>query len=141
MLQTRPTKCSVQHLIQTSARKGNQPLESWLLQLLDPKVRFRFDTVDIANHRVVILEIERAVIRPVRFNGTEYVRIGEVKRPLREAPDREQELWRIFDQKPFKGLIAAERTYRTGRVHSLLSVLALFDGCLNAYTRLTDLLT
>ena len=90
-----------------TAKKGNEALESWLLRLLEPKIRFRFDTVDIDNQRVVILEIDRAMHNPVSFSGTRYIRIGEVKKPLKKAPDRERELWRIFDQKPFEGLVVA----------------------------------
>lgn len=61
------------------ARKGNEALESWLLRLLSPRIRFRFHAVDIENKQVVILEIERATRDPVSFRNTEYIRIGEVK--------------------------------------------------------------
>lgn len=92
-----------------TARKGNEPLESRLLRLLEPKLEFRFDAVEVDGRRLVILEIERAARTPVRFSGTEYIRIGEVKKPLKEAPDRERRLWRIFDRTPFEELVAAER--------------------------------
>ena len=85
-----------------TAKKGNEMLESWLLRLLNPKIRFRFDTVDIDGRRLVLSEISRAPRDPVSFSGTEYIRIGEVKKPLKEAPDRERELWRIFDQGAFR---------------------------------------
>lgn len=91
-----------------TAKKGNEALESWLLRLLNPKIHFRFDVVYVETQRVVVLEIERATHHPVSFKGTEYIRIGEVKKPLKEASDRERRLWQIFDQKPFEGLIAAE---------------------------------
>ena len=97
------------HFEPTTARKGNEPLESWLLRLLSPKLDFRFDAVEVEGRRLVILEIERASRTPVSFSGIEYIRIGEVKKPLEEAPDRERRLWRIFDRTPFEELIAAER--------------------------------
>ncbi len=109
-----------------TARKGNETLESWLLRLLNPKIHFRFDTVDIDNRQVVILEIERATHHPVRFKGTEYIRIGEVKKPLKEAPDRERRLWHTFNQKPFEGLIAAEHL-DAEKVLSLLDYPSYFD--------------
>lgn len=93
----------------TSARKGNEPLESWLLRLLTSKIHFRFDVVEVNERRVVILEIERASHDPLSFGGTEYIRIGEVKKALKEAPDRERDLWRIFDRTFFEDLVAAER--------------------------------
>ncbi len=91
-----------------NAKMGNEPLESWLLRLLNPKIQFRFDTVKIDGRLVVILEIDCASHYPVRFRGKEYIRIGEVKKPLIEAPDRERALWRIFDQTPFEDLVVAE---------------------------------
>ncbi|MFC1602025.1 ATP-binding protein [Pseudomonadota bacterium] len=109
-----------------TARKGNEPLESWLLRLLNPKIRFRFDVMEIDERQVVILEIERATRDPVSFSGTEYVRVGEVKKPLKEAPDRERALWRIFDQTPFEALVAAERL-DADAVLRLLDYPAYFD--------------
>jgi ATP-dependent DNA helicase RecG len=109
-----------------TAKKGNEPLESWLLRLLNPKIDFRFDPVEIDGKQLVILSIDRAARTPVRFSGTEYIRIGEVKKPLKEAPDRERTLWRIFDQVPFEELIAAE--YQDAdRVLRLLDYPAYFD--------------
>lgn len=93
----------------STARKGNEPLENWLLRLLEPRIHFRFDEVTVGRRRVVVLEINRAAHRPVAFSGTEYIRVGEVKKPLKEAPELERELWRIFDTTPFEELIADER--------------------------------
>ncbi|MDZ7830313.1 MAG: ATP-binding protein [Desulfobacterales bacterium] len=109
-----------------SAKKGNQPLESWLLQLLQPRIHFRFDEVMIDGCQVVILEIERASHRPVRFNGREYIRVGEVKKPLKEAPELERRLWRIFDTVPFEEMIALEQA-SADEVLQLLDYPAYFD--------------
>ena len=88
-------------------KTGNEPLETWLLRLLEPQVRFGFHSVDINGKRVVILEVERAPNQPVSFGGTEYIRVGEVKKPLRDASGRERELWRTFDRERFAELITA----------------------------------
>ncbi len=109
-----------------TARKGNQPLESWLLQLLEPKIHFRFHDIPIEGKQVVLLEVERAVRHPVRFSGTEYIRIGEVKKKLKDAPDRERELWRVFDQTPFEDLIAEEQV-SSDAVLTALDYPAYFD--------------
>lgn len=90
-------------------KKGNEPLETWLLRLLTPKIHFRFHEVTMEGKALVVLEVGRAFRHPVRFQTEEYIRIGEVKKPLREAPDRERDLWRILDQTPFEHLLAAER--------------------------------
>lgn len=91
-----------------TVKQGNEPLETWLLRLLEPQVQFGFHAVDVDGKRVVVLEIERAKNQPVSFRGTEYIRIGEVKKPLKDTPSRERELWRAFDRWHFAELIAAE---------------------------------
>ncbi|HKK65012.1 MAG TPA: ATP-binding protein [Clostridia bacterium] len=92
-----------------TAKKGNEPLENWLLRLLEPKIGFTFHSVVLDDKPIVLLEIERATRVPTSFAGTEYIRIGEVTKSLKDAPDRERKLWRIFDEKPFEDLIAVER--------------------------------
>ncbi len=91
-----------------TVRKGNQPLESWLLQMTAPRIHFRFDEASVDDKRVVILEVEHARSQPIAFNGREYIRIGQVKKPLRDAPELERQLWRTFDDTPFEEMIAAE---------------------------------
>ncbi|MFT8320735.1 MAG: ATP-binding protein [Bacillus sp. (in: firmicutes)] len=90
------------------AKKGNEELESWLLRLLNPRINFAFYELDNDSGRVVILEIERANHTPVRFEGQEYIRIGSYKKSLKDYPEKERELWRIFGQKPFEEAIAMD---------------------------------
>ncbi len=93
----------------SAAKKGNEPLETWLLRLLMPKIHFHFYEFTVDDKPVALLEVGRAFRHPVRFQGNEFIRIGAVKKPLKEAPDRERQLWRIFDQVPFEHLIAADQ--------------------------------
>lgn len=92
-----------------SAKVGNEELESWLLRLLEPKIHFRFYQARIEEKQVVVLEIPRASRHPVQFKGQEFVRVGSYKKRLKDFPERERELWRIFDQTPFEEGVAAER--------------------------------
>jgi len=108
------------------ARVGNQELESWLLQLLEPKIDFRFFRVDVDGHRVVLLEITRAARHPVRFSGHEFIRVGTSKKPLRGFPEKERALWRFFDQRPFEDGMASERV-TSDDVLRLLDYPAYFD--------------
>ena len=101
-------------------------LETWLLRLLTPKIHFRFHALTVDGMPVVLLEIGRAFRHPVRFQGEEFIRIGAAKKPLKEAPDRERTLWRIFDQTPFEDLIAVERA-GADDVLRLLDYPAYFD--------------
>jgi len=109
-----------------ATKKGNEPLETWLLRLLTPKIHFRFHELTVDGMPVVLLEIGRAFRHPVRFQGEEFIRIGAAKKPLKEAPDRERALWRIFDQTPFEDLIAVERA-GADEVLRLLDYPAYFD--------------
>ena len=91
-----------------SMKKGNEELENWLLQSLNPKIDFDFSNVSLDGHTVVLLEIQRASRRPVSFQGVEYIRIGSYKKKLRDFLEKERQLWRIFDQTPFEEGVAAE---------------------------------
>ena len=109
-----------------SAKKGNEELENWLLRLLEPKIDFHFFRLDTEKGSVILTEINRATRHPVRFAGQEYIRVGSYKKTLKDHPEKERTLWRIFDQTPFEEGIALERA--TGDdVVRLLDCQAYFD--------------
>lgn len=91
-----------------SDKIGNEELESWLLRLLSPKLNFRFHEVIVEGHRVVLLEIERARRQPTQFEGIDYCRVGNYKKKLKDFPEKERELWRVFDRTPFEDVVARE---------------------------------
>jgi len=107
-------------------KKGGEELESWLLQLLSPKINFSFHELTTEKGKVVILEIDRAFRHPVRFQGAEYIRVGSYKKPLKEFPEKERELWRIFDAKSFEELPAVEKA-APDEVVKLLDYPAYFE--------------
>ncbi len=93
----------------STARYKQQELESWLLQKLHPKIHFQFFEFKAANDKpVVIMEIQAARHTPVQFDGVEYIRVGSYKKKLREFPEKERELWRIFERVPFERQMAVE---------------------------------
>ena len=110
----------------STEKVGNEELESWLLHLLAPKIHFRFFEVPVDGHSVVLLEIERAYRHPVQFHGQEYFRVGSYKKKLKDFPEKERALWRIFDQTPFEDGIAVERV-RDDEVLRLLDYPAYFE--------------
>ncbi len=93
----------------STTKVGNEELENWLLRLLDPKIHFSFHHVIVDSAPVVLMEIDPAFRHPVKFKGHEYVRVGSYKKNLKDFPEKERELWRIFDSTPFERLVAAER--------------------------------
>ena len=110
----------------STAKVGNELLENWLLRLLAPKINFRFHECVIDGHRLVLLEIGRAFRHPVQFRSQEFVRVSSYKKKLKEFPEKERELWHIFDQTPFEGLVAAENL-GADEVVTLLDYPAYFD--------------
>lgn len=105
---------------------GNEELENWLLRLLDPKLEFHFHSLETEKGKVVILEVSAAFRHPVRFKNTEYLRVGSYKKKLKEYPEKERKLWRIFDSVPFEKQIAAEQIEESD-VLTLLDYTSYFD--------------
>jgi predicted HTH transcriptional regulator len=87
---------------------GNEELENWLLRQLAPKINFRFHELTVDELSVVLLEIGAAFRHPVQFRNSEYIRVGSYKKKLKDFPEKERELWRVFDKTPFEREIAAE---------------------------------
>ncbi|WP_419621665.1 helix-turn-helix domain-containing protein, partial [Thiolapillus sp.] len=105
---------------------GNEELENWLLRLLKPKINFRFYELIIGDQPVVLLEIGAAFRHPVQFRNQEFIRVGSYKKKLKDHPEKERELWRVFDQTPFESQIAAENI-PAEEVLRLLDYPAYFD--------------
>ncbi|NKC16760.1 MAG: transcriptional regulator [Gammaproteobacteria bacterium] len=106
---------------------GREELESWLLRLLEPKIDFQFNTIAADELTIVLLEITLAARQPVRFSGQEYIRVGSYKKKLKDFPEKERALWRIFDQTPFEEGIAWQDAGTEEDVLSLLDYPSYFD--------------
>lgn len=74
----------------------------------------------------MVLEIPRASSKPVQFQGQEFIRVGSYRKNLKDFPEKERELWRIFDRTPFEELKAAERL-ASNDVLTLLDYPSYFD--------------
>lgn len=105
---------------------GNEELESWLLRLLTPKINFRFYPLLVDGQQVVLLEIGAAFRHPVQFKNAEFIRVGSYKKKLKDFPEKERALWRVFDRIPFEREIAAENV-TADEVLKLLDYPAYFD--------------
>lgn len=111
----------------SATRYKQQELESWLLQKTAPKIHFRFFEFATADGQAaVILEVQAASHTPVQFDGVEYIRVGSYKKKLREFPEKERALWRVFDRVPFEQQLAAQNL-GVDQVFKLLDYSAYFD--------------
>ncbi len=106
---------------------GNEELENWLLQRLNPKLHFQFRQVEVEpNKTVVILEIPAASKHPTSFQHEELIRVGSYRKKLKNFPEKERELWRALEQIPFESQFAVERIPET-KVLELLDYPSYFE--------------
>jgi ATP-dependent DNA helicase RecG len=89
-------------------KRGNEDLEGWLTRLLSPQLHFHFYELTYEGFPVVILEIPRAHASPTQFQGVEYIRVGSYRKKLKDHPQIERNLWRVFDTTPFEELTALD---------------------------------
>lgn len=87
---------------------GGEELKNHLLRQLQPQVYFAFTEVGYQGARLVLMEVEPPAERPIRFRDSEYVRIGSYKKKLRDHPDHERRLWRLFDNEGFEKAAALD---------------------------------
>ncbi|MCC8964510.1 putative DNA binding domain-containing protein [Bradyrhizobium sp. Pear76] len=87
-------------------KKGGENLQNWLSRMIEPKLLlecfdFSDDGLDFS-----ILAVEPTYDRPVRFAGSEYIRIGENVKPLKDFPEHERALWLATGRRKFEDAIA-----------------------------------
>jgi len=109
-----------------SQKVGNEEIENWLLRSLSPKVDFSFYKVQVDELAVVLLEIPCANQSPLQFQGIEHIRVGSYTKKLKDHPQRERNLWRVFERTPFEALPAMENISQE-EVVRLLDYPSYFD--------------
>ncbi len=87
---------------------GNAELENWLAVHLEPRIDFTIHEGAIGGISCVVFEVQPATHRPVAFKDVEYVRVGSYKKKLKEHPEKERLLWKLFNEVQFeKGIASA----------------------------------
>ena len=84
-------------------------MENWLLRLLNPRIDFEIIEGEYKDENLVVFKIDSAKRSPVKFNGIEYIRVGEYKYPLKDYPDKERRLWICLEEVSFEEGIALEK--------------------------------
>lgn len=75
-------------------KKGNEELEMWLLNRLNPRIDIECVEFDVDGKHISMYRIPAATDRPVTFLNTAYIRVGSLTKPLMGYPDKEAKLWR-----------------------------------------------
>jgi len=107
-------------------KKGNEELEHWLAQRLDPRIDFRIYEFNYdATRKVAIFVIPATQNKPVDFFHHSYIRVGSITRKLGEFPEKEAKIWRK-KAKPYEQEIAKDNL-NASDVIRLLSTETYFD--------------
>lgn len=96
----------------TTFKFGNQDLQFWLAQNLQPDVAFSFRAVAHPEGRVVILEVPAATSSPIGFKNIAYIRIGSATPKLADHPERYTKL--IECLRPYSWEHGIARQYASG---------------------------
>ena len=108
-------------------KKGNENLENWLANMLDPKIDFRTYEFDYPlNSHISMFVIPAAINRPISFQKTPYIRISSVTRKLSEFPEKESKIWRNSSGASFENEIA-KYNVSASDVVNLLSTQTYFE--------------
>lgn len=107
-------------------KKGNEELEMWLLNRLNPRIDIECFEFDADGKHISLYRIPAATDRPVTFLNTAYVRVGSLTKPLMGYPDKEAKLWRINRSKSLDRTVVKECGNSTDII-KLLSVETYFD--------------
>ena len=107
-------------------KKGNEEIEHWILQRLNPRIDFRIYEFNYQGKPVVLFEIPATEKQPVRFMQEAYIRIGSITRKLKEFPDKERKIWtkkseNVFEDEP------ALKNLSSDDIVTMLDTQAYFD--------------
>lgn len=86
--------------------RGAENFQNWLTRMLEPRLMLEFLDVEEDGLHFSIIVIEPSYDRPVRFAGSEYVRVGENVKALAGLPEQERALWLATSRHKFEGAIA-----------------------------------
>jgi predicted HTH transcriptional regulator len=106
--------------------KGNEDLEHWLANRLNPRIDFATYEFDYAEGKhISMVIIPAATDRPVDFLNQSYIRVGSITRKLIDFPEKEKKIWRkqgfSFEKEIAKPNVSASE------VVQLLSTQTYFD--------------
>ncbi len=109
-----------------SFKKGNEDIEHWLINRLNPRIDFRIYEFDYdAQRHITVFLIPAAKNQPVEFLHQAYIRIGSITRDLREFPEKQSKIWKK-QMVPFEKEIAKE-DLSASDISKYLSMEAYFD--------------
>lgn len=107
-------------------KKGNEELEMWLLNRLNPRIDFECYEFDYGCKHFSLYKVPATTEMPVSFLHEAYVRIGSLTKPLKGYPEKAKKLWGLGNTRQLdKDIVKKVQTAQ--KVVSLLSAETYFD--------------
>ncbi|MBB4189314.1 putative HTH transcriptional regulator [Sinorhizobium terangae] len=88
-------------------KQGNEDFTNWLARMVEPRVFIEVLDFVCDGLAYSVVAIEPSYERPVKFAGTEFVRIGENKKKLAEFAEHERALWIATGRRRFETAVAS----------------------------------
>ncbi|MEI3856168.1 MULTISPECIES: ATP-binding protein [Ensifer] len=88
-------------------KQGNEDFTNWLTRMVEPRILIEVLDFICDGLPYSIVAVEPSYERPVKFAGTEFVRIGENKKKLTEFPEHERALWIATGRRRFETAVAS----------------------------------
>jgi ATP-dependent DNA helicase RecG len=85
---------------------GNEDFTNWLSRMIEPRILVEVLDFECDGLAFSIVAVEPSYERPVKYSGTEYIRIGENKKKLSEFPEHERALWISTGRRRFETAVA-----------------------------------
>ncbi|HWK05068.1 MAG TPA: ATP-binding protein [Puia sp.] len=106
-------KDEIHNVVGTSFRAkmhkvGKEEFEHWLFQRLSPRIEFEIFEHIYQDKLLSIFRISAAQNQPVYFCNQHYIRIGSIKRSLKDFPEKERKIWGKNSKHLFEKAIALE---------------------------------
>lgn len=109
-----------------TAKHQTEDLEHWLAQRVSPRIDFHIYEFDYEGKHIALFEIPAATNQPTNFQHTSYIRIGSIKRSLKDFPEKERKIWNMNPGKTYEEEIILD-SLSEGDVINLLNIPCYFD--------------
>lgn len=90
----------------STLKKGNENFQNWISHMIEPRLFMEFLDFEIAGKNFSIIAVEPTYDRPVKFAGTEFIRVGENTKRLSQFPAHERSIWFATGRRKFEDGIA-----------------------------------
>jgi ATP-dependent DNA helicase RecG len=106
--------------------KGGENFQNWLTRMLEPRLMIECIDFEDGGKHFSVIAVEPTYDRPVRFSGSEYIRIGENITDLKSHPEYERSLWLATGKRKFDSAIALSHQL-PGNVLKLLNTQSYYE--------------